>query len=184
MTKEDYVAHWKQAKEETSLSRSGLLFGHYIAGIESDYISHFHALKANLIFHHGLVLNRWTQGLSVMLQKLFGCSLITKLQAILLMEADLNYSTKTVFGIRMLNEARRENLIPEEVFSERNKMADNGTLTKVLTYDIIRQTIRSAGLALVDADNCYDRIAHAIASLVFQAFGVPLSASEAVLTTI
>ena len=119
-----------------------------------------------------------------MLQKLFGCSLITKLRAILLMEADLNCSTKTVFGIRMLDKARRQNLMPEEVFSERNKMADDGTLTKVLTYDIIRQTRRSAGLASVDANNCYNRIAHAIASLVFQAFGVPLSASEAMLTTI
>ena len=161
MTKEDYVAHWKRAKEETSSSRSRLHFGHYIAEIEPDYISHFHALKAILIFHHGLVLNRWTQGLSVMLQKLFGCSLITKLRAILLMEADLNCSRKMVFGIRMLNEARRENLIPKEVFSKRNKMADDGTLTKVLTYNIIRQTRQSAGL--VDANNCYDRIAHAIA---------------------
>ena len=74
--------------------------------------------------------------------------------------------------------------MPEEVFSERNKMADDGTLTKVITYDIIRQTRRSAGVASVDADNCYDRIAHAIASLVFQAFGAPLSASESMLTTI
>jgi len=155
-----------------------------MAGIESEYISHFHALKATLVFHHGLVLDCWAQGLSIMLQKLFRCSLITKLRAILLMEADLNCSTKTVFGIRMLDEARRQNLMPEEVFSERNKMADDGTLTKVLTYDIIRQTRQSAGLASVDANNCYDRIAHAIASLVFQAFGVPLSASEAMLTTI
>jgi hypothetical protein len=30
MTKEDYRAHWKQAKKETSLSFSGLHFGHYI----------------------------------------------------------------------------------------------------------------------------------------------------------
>jgi len=80
-----------------------------------------------------------------------------------------------VFGIRMLNEAIRQNLMSEEVFSERNKMADDGTLTNVLTYDIIRQTRRSAGLALVDADNCYNRI---------MAFDVPLSASEAMLTTI
>ena len=184
MTKEDYVAHWKRAKEETSSSKSGLHFGHYIAGTESEHISHFHALKATLIFHHGLVLERWAQGLSVMLQKLFGCSLITKLRAILLMEADLNCATKTVYGVRMLQKAREKDLMPEEVFSERNKMADDGTLTKVLTYDVIRQTRRSAGLASVDADNCYDRIAHAIASLVFQAFGVPLSASEAMLTTI
>ena len=156
MTKEDFIAHWERAKEETSSSRSGLHFGHYMAAIASEYISHFHALKATLIFHHGLVLDCWAQGLSIMLQKLFGCSLITKLRAILLMEADLNSTTKTVFGIRMLDEARRQNLMPEEVFSERNKMADDGTLTKVLTYDIIRQTRKSAGLASVDADNCYD----------------------------
>jgi uncharacterized protein (UPF0332 family) len=184
MTKEDYRAHWKRAKEETSSSFSGLHFGHYIAEIDSDYVSHFHALKALLLLHHGLVLKRWAQGLSVMLQKLFGCSLITKLRAILLMEADFNSANKIVYGIWMLEQARTHNLMPKEVFSKHNKMADNGTLTKVLTYDIIRQTRQSAGIALVDADNCYDRIAHAIASLVFQAFGVPLSASESMLTII
>jgi hypothetical protein len=34
MTKEDYKAHWKRAKEETSLSCTGLQLRHYIAGIE------------------------------------------------------------------------------------------------------------------------------------------------------
>jgi hypothetical protein len=63
-------------------------------------------------------------------------------------------------------------------------MADDGTLTKVITFDIIRQMWRSAGIALVDADNCYNRIAHAIVSLDFQAFGVPSTAMESMLTTI
>ena len=119
-----------------------------------------------------------------MLQKLFGCSLITKLRSILLMEADFNSANKQIYGIRMLGNARRFNLMPEEVYSERNRMADDGTLTKVIAYDIIRQSRRPAGIASVDADNCYDRIAHAIASLVFQAFGVPSSAAECMLTTI
>ncbi len=140
ITKEDIRAHWKHAKEETSLSCSGLHFGHYIAGIESDYVSHFHALKATLLLHHGLVLKHWAQGLSVMLQKLFSCLLITKLLTILLMEVDFYGANKTVYGLRMLKQTRSKNLMPKEVFSERNKMADNGTLTKVLTYDIIRQT--------------------------------------------
>ncbi len=99
MTKEYYKAHWKRAKEETSSSCSGLHFRHYMFGIKLEYISHFHALKATLIYHHGLVLELWAQGLLVMLQKLFGCSLITKLRAILLMEADSNCTTKMVFGI-------------------------------------------------------------------------------------
>ncbi len=75
-------------------------------------------------------------------------------------------------------------MMPEEIFSEWNKMADNRTLTKVLAYDIIRQTRRPAEIALVDANNCYDRIAHTIASLVFQSFGVPPAAVESMLTTI
>ena len=94
-----------------------------------------------------------------MLQKLFECSLITKLRAILITEADFNGVNKTVYGIRMLEQARRNNLMLKEVFSERNKMADEGTLTKVISYDIIHQVRRSAGVASVHADNCYDRIA-------------------------
>jgi hypothetical protein len=109
------------------------------AGTASACISHFHALKATLIMHHGIVLERWAQGLSVMLQKLYGCSLITKLRSILLMEADFNGANKLVFGSWMLETARRNGLMPEEIFSKQNKMADDGTLTltKVLTYDII-----------------------------------------------
>jgi uncharacterized protein (UPF0332 family) len=183
-TKDNFILHWKKAKEETSTSYSGLHFGHYKVGTASAYTSHFHALKATLIMHHGIVLERWAQGLLVMLQKLYGCSLITKLCSILLMEADFNGANKLVFGSWMLEKARRNGLMPEEIFSEQNKMADDGTLTKVLTYEIIRQTRRPAGLASLDADNCYDRIAHTIASLVFQAFGVSLSASESMLTTI
>jgi hypothetical protein len=77
-----------------------------------------------------------------MLQKLFGCSLITKLRAILLMEVDFNGANKIVYGIQMLEQARTHNLMPEEVLSKRNKMADDGILTKVLTYNIIHQTRR------------------------------------------
>jgi hypothetical protein len=113
MTKEDLRAHWKRAKEETSSSYSGLHFGHYMAGTTSDHIFHFHALKATLLVHNGLVLECWAQGLSVMLQKLFGCSLITKLCAILLIEADFNGANKMVYGTRMLEQARNNNLMPK-----------------------------------------------------------------------
>ena len=63
-------------------------------------------------------------------------------------------------------------------------MADDGTLAKVLFYDIVRQIRLSEGISSVDAENCYDRISHAIASLVFQAFGVPEKAIENMLTAI
>jgi hypothetical protein len=74
--------------------------------------------------------------------------------------------------------------MPEEIFSERNRMADNGMLSKTLFCNLGRQARAPAAIASVDASNCYDRIAHAMASLVFQAFGVPATAVESMLGTI
>jgi hypothetical protein len=175
---------WRSAKEKTSSSESGLHFGHYKAGAKSESISTFHALKATLALRRGIALARWSRGLSVMLEKMFGCTLVTKLRAILLMEADFNSSNKIIFGERMLDNARCHGFMPEEIYSERGKMADDGSLAKVLFYDIVRQSRLSAALASIDAANCYDSIAHAIASLVFQAFGVPEGAIESMLTAI
>jgi hypothetical protein len=39
-------------------------------------------------------------------------------------------------------------------------------------------------IASVDASNCYDRIAHAMALLIFQAFRVPITAVETMLGAI
>jgi hypothetical protein len=184
ITPEDWTNHWRRAREETSSSTSGRHFGHYKAGLQSQYVSHLQALQATLVVKRGIVLERWSNGLSVMLEKIFGCSLITKLRSILLMEADFNVTNKVIYGVRMLANVRKYKLMPEEVYSERNRLSEVGTLSKVLFYDIVRQLRRPAGLALVDADNCYDRIAHPMASMVFQSFGVPTPAIESMLTTI
>jgi hypothetical protein len=104
-------------KEDTSSSPSGLHFGHYIAGADWDYISQFHALRVSLALKKGVALEQWVTGLSVMLEKMFGVRLVSKLQAILLMEADFNAMNKEVHGVRMLEEARKYKLVPEEIFS-------------------------------------------------------------------
>ncbi len=184
ITKEDWQCQWRGRRELTSSSESGLHFGHYIAGISSDHISYFHALKATLVLRRGIVLERWAWGLSVMLEKLFGCALITKLRSILLMEANFNATNKTIYGQRMLQQARKYKLIPEEIYSERNRLADDGTLAKVLFFDILCQTRQLAGISSVDDNNCYDRIVHPIASMVFQSLGVPQEATTSMLSTI
>ncbi len=57
------------------------------------------------------------------------------------MEADFNAANKTIYGVWMLANARKYRLMPEEIFSERNRLADNGTLSKVIFYDIARQLL-------------------------------------------
>ena len=98
ITKEEWRHRWRGCRELTSSLESGLHFGHYIAGLALDHISYVHALKATVIIWRGVVLDRWARGLSVMLEKMFDCALITKLQSILLMEADFNATNKIIYG--------------------------------------------------------------------------------------
>ena len=44
--------------------------------------------------------------------------------------------------------------MPEEIYSEKGKTADNGSLAKVLFYDIVWQARVLAGLSSVDESNC------------------------------
>jgi hypothetical protein len=175
---------WRKAREKTSSSESGRHFGHYIAASDSELISYCHALLAAIAVKRGYSPSRWERALSCMLEKIPGCSLVEKMRAILLMEADFNFINKTLIGSRMLNNALSYGFMAEEIFSERGRTAEDGALAKVLFYDIVRQFRLAAAIASVDAANCYDSIAHAIASLVFQAFGVPIEAIETMLTAI
>ncbi len=92
---------WEKMKEYTSSSKSGLHFSHYKSGAQSRTISQFQALKATLLMKRGIVLDRWGRGLSVMIKKMFGCNLVSKLRSILLMEADFSFSNKEILGRRM-----------------------------------------------------------------------------------
>jgi hypothetical protein len=57
-------------------------------------------------------------------------------------------------------------------------------LCKTLFFDIARQARVATAIVLVDASNCYDRIVHAMALLIFQAFKVPTTAVELMLGAI
>ena len=72
----------------------------------------------------------------------------------------------------------------EEIFSDKGKTADDGTLAKTLFFDLARQSLRPASLASIDAANCFDSISHAIASIIFRSVGVPDSAVESMLTAL
>ena len=75
-----------------------------------------------------------------MLEKMFGCTLVSKLRAILLMEADFNSANKIIYGNRMMDVVRQHGYMPEEIYSEKGKTADDGSLAKVLFYDVTRQS--------------------------------------------
>ncbi len=72
----------------------------------------------------------------------------------------------------------------EEIYSEKGKTAEDRSLAKVLFYDLVQQSQTNAGLSSIAAANCYNSIAHTIASMGFQAFGVPEEAIHSMLLAI
>ena len=60
-------------------------------------------------------------------------------------------------------------MIPEEIFSEKEKTAEDVVLQRVLVYDIARQVKHPLMVASVDAAQCYDRVAYAMTVLALQA---------------
>ncbi len=102
ITPSQWKQYWKVVNEETSSSESGLHFGHYKVGGMSDIVAHYDAAQVTVTLAHAVQLERWTRGLSVMLKKTLRVTLVSKLRAILLMEADFNATNKIVYGNRMM----------------------------------------------------------------------------------
>jgi hypothetical protein len=100
---------------------SGLHFDHYKVGSKSDIISHYCVVHVMVTLAHAIQLEWWSQCLSVMLEKTLGVTIVTKLRAILLIKADINATNKIVHGVQMMDNVQGHNLMPEEIFSEKEQ---------------------------------------------------------------
>ena len=65
-----------------------------------------------------------------------GVTLVTKLRAILLVEANFNYHNILIVGTRMTELARSHGIVPEDIYSEKGKTAKDTVLCQVLIYDL------------------------------------------------
>ncbi len=88
-------------------------------GSKPVIISHYHASRVTVTLAHTIQLKRQLRGLSIMLEKTLGVTLVTKLHAILLVEGDFNMANKIIYGVQMLNNVCKHNLMAEEIFSEK-----------------------------------------------------------------
>ena len=157
VTRDDFQYYWRRKREKTSSSYSRVHMGHYVSCSYSKFLSEVHALKLSLITKTGSTPDRWAQGLNVILEKTAGIALITKMRAILLMEADFNFHNKLIFGKRMLDLARDHDMVPEEIYNDKGRTSEDGLLQQVLVYDLARQWRRPLLVASIDASQCYQR---------------------------
>ena len=172
VTTEEYISFWSKAKENTSSSKSGRHFGHYKAICSDPDLVALQLASINHAATRGSPLSRWSNGVTVLLEKVAGSKRIEKLRAICLLEADFNWWLKVIFARRMLNKMTTKGAIPLEQGAVKGKTPTNTTLIKQLYFDQANILHENCALASTDAANCYDAVNHAAASIALQATGM------------
>ena len=85
ISSDEFQYFWRRIKEGTESSISGIHYDHYKAVAHSYRISGFLAKKLTLVAQTGCPSERWSYGLTVMLENIAEIALVNKLCAILLM---------------------------------------------------------------------------------------------------
>ena len=138
VTTKDFQDWWLTANENIWSSKSGAHFGHYVVAAHEELLAALHVAKLNLVLQTRVPLERWGNGLTVLLEKEFGSIYIDKLRAICLFEADFNWLSKLIFSKRMISQAMDKGIIPREQIAKAGTDANVGTVLKHLHNDVHR----------------------------------------------
>ena len=184
ITCEEHSSGWKKVRERTSSSPSGLHVGHWKCGSMDSNINWVNTSLANIPFLSGYSPKRWRHGINVLLEKSKGNCRIDKLRKILLYEADFNMNNKYL-GRDMMKCAEKGKMLAKEQYgSRKRKTAILHALNKRLTFDILRQQKKGAGICSCDLKSCYDRIVHSFATLAMRRAGAAESSTSSMFKTI
>ncbi|KAL3780888.1 hypothetical protein HJC23_009934 [Cyclotella cryptica] len=153
VTQDDFIDFWATSKESTSSSKSGRHFGHYRAITEDESLVSLHVTSINLAAGRGRPLDRWREGVTVLLEKVAGNNRIDKLRAICLLEADFNWWLKGATS---------------------GKTALDSSMSKQFFFDQANVLHQTVAVTSTDAANCYDAVNHTAISMALQAMHVPL----------
>lgn len=84
----------------------------------------------------------------------------------------------------MVEKAEALNEIPDECYCRKGHQAVDVAINRCLVMDTVRQKRIPASISAVDAQTCYDRIAHSIASICAQRMALAIETVTALLLTI
>ena len=112
---ERWKGYWNKSKKRIALSFSGLHFRYYKVMNEAYELAVYKVELANLAILNKSLLDRWLNRVSIMLLKKEADLSVSKLRAILLLEADYNAMNKILFNTHLILSLEEYNIIPREI---------------------------------------------------------------------
>ena len=131
----------QSSKENKSTSPSSRHYGHYKALLQDipDVLQDIFRLM-NLAVQNGIFLNRYKKTLTTLICKESGTPYLHRFRPIHIIEAELQFISKSIWAKKMINFAENNNQITDAQYGGRNgRQAQSSVLNTVLYYDVHRQ---------------------------------------------
>ena len=127
----------------------------------------------------------WRTAVQFMLKKEPGNPTISKLRVIQLLEADMNFAFRLLWGKHLVHHALSHNALSPWNFGSRpGARVHSALLLKTISYDYLCYTCHNAIILDNDAKACFDRIIPSLGLMATERLGMPLSAIKSMLATI
>jgi len=175
ITTDKFRSFYSRTKESTSSSPSGLHIGHWKAAAQCDEISSILTSIINIAITNSYTLQRWKRVIGVLLEKTEGKPTIHKFRTIHLVESDLNFVMRLLWGKTLMQWGEKNAAIHDNQYGGRKGIqAQSAALNKTLTLDTIRYYGQEAAIIDNDAQACYDRIIPVVLAYALLRLGLPL----------
>ena len=182
ITQEEIKNTWRITKEKKASSPSGRYNAVYKAMTMDPYLLQHLTTSMNLPFLTGHPYNRWSTYLDIMAFKKKDSIRIDSLRSIILSEADWNAAGRIYVTKKMMGQAERYGLLPEEHLGGRKgRKSIDGAITKQIYIDNVNATKTPTVIISTDAANCYDRMVHKYISMMCSKWGLAKQVMKALL---
>jgi hypothetical protein len=157
MTKDEFQASFKAAKETTSSSPSGLHYGIWKAAAEINDLAEAHAQMTSLPFVYGFTCLRWQKFIDCILEKSPGAVEIHTVRIIVLVEGQWNTALKHYYPHLLMTEAELTGINGDQWGGRHGRTAPDLKVRKVLFWEYGRNARLTLGAHYGDLMSCYDR---------------------------
>ena len=175
----DFVSLFKTIPENTASSVSDRHYGHYRVLSQLDDDTYIRVLFdiMNIAFVTHSPLPRWKYATQLMLEKGKGPG-IENLRIIQLLEADMNWLLRFLWGKQLDRHALQEGAYNEAQFASPGKLCQSAIVNKVLFFDLLRQSRQCGALMDNDATAAFDRVLPALCVVTCRQLGMPKEAQR------
>jgi len=164
---------WRASKENKTASPSGRYNATYKAMATDDHLLQMITTMINIPFLLGAPYKRWSTFLDIMAFKKSNSIQIQTLRSIIISEGDWNVAGRIFVARRMMQQAEKLHLLPEEHLGGRKgRKAIDGAITKRLYLDNSRLMKKPTIILSTDAANCYDRMVHKFVCMMCKKWGL------------